>query len=64
MRDPWVTGWAAAAGLALLCAGLFLQAIAGSQQVTDNELARDMLEYAFDSVVAELDSVRAGCEGE
>ena len=60
-RDPWVSGWVAAAGLALLCVGLFLQVHIARQPPSDVELAYDLLEHAFDSVVVELDSIRVLC---
>ena len=61
--DPWVTGWAAAAGIALICFGLFLKLmiVSAPPVPTDSELAVHMLEHAFDSVVIELDSIRAIC---
>ena len=62
--DPWVTGWAAAAGLVLVCLGLFLQPHIKNTQPhnrTQQELAQAALEHAFDSVVIELDSIRAMC---
>ena len=75
--DPWVTGWAAAAGLALLCLGLALQLHIKDMHVAVEEpvdlyqqthiepdqykLAYDLLEHSYDSVVHELDSIRAIC---
>ena len=75
--DPWATGWAAAGALALLCIGLFLQLhVAGIRvsnaepslypvsdiEPSQYELAYLLLDHAFDSVVVELDSVRATCQ--
>ena len=75
-RDPWVTGWAAAVGLALICVGLFMQLHIAKTQVAEvspdpyapgqiqpqqYEMAYRLLERSFDSVVHELDSIRATC---
>ncbi len=64
VRDPWLSGWALAVGLALLCAGLFVKLIiVGAPPVkpTQHEAAHALLQHALDSVVLELDSVRAAC---